>query len=644
MFSTNCTNICRLALRRNNIGHLQKIKRVIPCRKYASNMAESDYSGRGQAEIVENVKPVTNVPFAKQLFLGKFEKDMLVFPEIESNDELNHLNAMADQLDKFFLEDVDSKAIDVNAKIPDETFQQMKDFGLFGMQVPEDYGGLGLNATAYARLTECISTDGAIAVTLAAHQAIGFKGILIAGTDAQKDKYLPKLASGEHIAAFCLTEPSSGSDAASIQTRATLSEDGKTYLLNGGKIWISNGGIADVFTVFAKTPVTNDMGETKDKVTAFIVERKFGGITNGRPEDKLGIRGSNTCEVHFENTPIPVENVLGQPGDGFKIAMNILNSGRFSMGAAGAGMLKKLIGWVSEHITTRSQFGKKLSEFGLIQEKLANVAMTTYVMESMAYMTAGQLDQYQNPDLAVEAAMVKVFASEGCWYSINEAMQMFGGMSYMKDYPYERYLRDARILLIFEGTNEILRLFIALNGVQTAGKELTDAVRKMRDPLNNLGFLMSKGISRMGKSPRLTMELKECVHPVLADPVEDLERNVLLFQRVIEDCLQRHGKDIIDQQLILKRLADIAIDLYACTAVISRASRSKSIGLRNCDHEVLMTQTFTWEANRRINQTIKDIQLNLTISHNQDEYKTRIAKTIAKNNGWAAEHPLARNW
>ncbi|XP_064289343.1 complex I assembly factor ACAD9, mitochondrial-like [Passer domesticus] len=232
--------------------------------------------------------------FAKELFLGTLRKEeVFPYPEI-SNEELAEINQFVGPVEKFFNEEVDSKKIDQDAKIPPETLQGLKDLGLFGMQIPEEYGGLGLSNTMYARLGEISSLDGSIAVTLAAHQAIGLKGILIAGTEEQKAKYLPRLASGEHIAAFCLTEPGSGSDAASIQTRATLSEDGKHFLLNGSKVWISNGGLASIFTVFARTEIVDKDGQVKDKITAFIVERDFGGVTHGKPEDKLGIRGSNS--------------------------------------------------------------------------------------------------------------------------------------------------------------------------------------------------------------------------------------------------------------------------------------------------------------------------------------------------------------
>uniref|UniRef100_A0A8C5QPV0 Acyl-CoA dehydrogenase family member 9 n=1 Tax=Leptobrachium leishanense TaxID=445787 RepID=A0A8C5QPV0_9ANUR len=529
-----------------------------------------------------------NQSYAKGLFLGTInKKEVFPYPEI-SKDELEEISQLVAPVEKFFEEEVDSKKIDENAKIPQETLEGLKNLGLFGIQIPEEYGGLGLSNTMYARLGEITSLDGSIAVTLAAHQAIGLKGILIAGNEEQKAKYLPKLASGEHIAAFCLTEPGSGSDAASIQTRATLSADGKHYILNGSKIWISNGGLAEIFTVFARTEVVDKDGTTKDKITAFIVERAFGGVTHGKAEDKLGIRGSNTCELHFENTKVPVENVIGEVGGGFKVAMNILNSGRFSMGSASAGMIKKLISMTAEYACTRKQFNKKLSDFELIQEKFALMAVKAFVMESMAYLTAGMMDRPGLPDCSVEAAMVKVFSSEGAWQCVSEALQILGGLGYMKDYPYERYLRDSRILLIFEGTNEILRMYIALTGMQHAGKILTGKIKELKR--GNVGVVMelvSKTLrDSIGRTVNLGLTGKDgVVHPSLEESAKKLEENTYCFGNAVQGLLSRFGKTIVDEQLALKRVADILINLYAMTAVISRASRSISIGLRNHDHE-----------------------------------------------------------
>ncbi|KAH3816308.1 hypothetical protein DPMN_117821, partial [Dreissena polymorpha] len=567
--------------------------------------------------------------------------EMLLFPELDKYEDVEHLNELIAPVERFFTENVDSQSIDIEGEIPKELIRQLGELGLFGQQIPHEYGGLELDATGYARMAEVTAMDASVAVTFAGHQAIGLKGILIAGTREQKEKYLPKLATGEQLAAFCLTEPSSGSDAASIQTRATLSEDGKTFHLNGGKIWITNGGIADVFTVFAKTEVTDEQGNREDKMTAFIVERAFGGITSGKPEDKLGIRGSNTCEVHFDNTPVPIENVLGEVGGGFKIAMNILNSGRFSMGSSGAGMLKKLIGFAAEHAISRTQFKEKLMNFGLIQEKFSTMAVTTYAMESMAYLTALNLDSYVEPDLSVEAAIVKVFSSEGCWNCASESLQVLGGLGYMKTYPYERYLRDARILMIFEGTNEILRLFIAMNCLKYAGKELKEFQKLLRNPLKNPSamFLFMRKMS--SRKPKKVMHLNEELHPTLQHEAWMLEQWTQYLEKAVQKLLRQYGNSIIDEQFHLKRLADMAIDLYAMTACIGRTSRSLCMGLKNNDHEKTMTQLFCKEAVHRLENNFEAIMSG--DQSNGDDLRRQIAEKVFTEHGYAASHPLTKN-
>ncbi|XP_029098452.1 acyl-CoA dehydrogenase family member 9, mitochondrial isoform X2 [Monodon monoceros] len=603
--------------------------------------------GRARVAFTASRRPLRTSPpsqaFAKELFLGKIEKkEVFPFPEV-SQDELNEINQFVGPVEKFFTEEVDSQKIDREGKIPNETLEKLKSLGLFGMQVPEEYGGLGLSNTMYARLGEIISLDCSIAVTLAAHQAIGLKGIILAGSEEQKARYLPKLASGEHVAAFCLTEPASGSDAASIRTRATLSEDKKHYVLNGSKVWITNGGLASVFTVFAKTEVVDSNGSVKDKVTAFIVERDFGGITSGKPEDKLGIRGSNTCEVHFENTRVPVENVLGEVGGGFKVAMNILNSGRFSMGSAVAGMLKKLIEMTAEYACTRKQFNRNLSEFGLIQEKFALMAQKAYVMESMAYLTAGMLDQPGFPDCSIEAAMVKVFSSEAAWQCVSEALQVLGGSGYMRDYPYERILRDSRILLIFEGTNEILRMYIALTGLQHAGRILTARVKQLKQ--GNVTTIMETVSQRVRDSLGRTVDLGltgklGAVHPSMEDSAHKLEQNVHDFSRTVETLLLRFGKTIVEEQLVLKRVANILINLYGMTAVLSRASRSIRVGLQNHDHEVLLANIFCTEAYYQNLFALS--QLDKYSPENLDELIKKVSQQVLEKRAYVCAHPLDR--
>uniref|UniRef100_A0A2K5MX17 Complex I assembly factor ACAD9, mitochondrial n=1 Tax=Cercocebus atys TaxID=9531 RepID=A0A2K5MX17_CERAT len=550
--------------------------------------------------------------FAKELFLGKIKKkEVFPFPEV-SQDELNEINQFLGPVEKFFTEEVDSRKIDQEGKIPDETLEKLKSLGLFGLQVPEEYGGLGLSNTMYSRLGEIISMDGSITVTLAAHQAIGLKGIILAGTEEQKAKYLPKLASGEHIAAFCLTEPASGSDAASVQSRATLSEDKKYYILNGLD---TNGGLANIFTVFAKTEVVDSDGSVKDKITAFIVERDFGGV--------------------------PVEN---NPWRSRRwVAMNILNSGRFSMGSAVAGMLKRLIEMTAEYACTRKQFNKRLSEFGLIQEKFALMAQKAYVMESMTYLTAGMLDQPGFPDCSIEAAMVKVFSSEAAWQCVSEALQILGGLGYTKDYPYERILRDTRILLIFEGTNEILRMYIALTGLQHAGRILTARIREFKQAkvttvMETIGRKLRDSLGR-------TVDLgltgnHGVVHPSLADSANKFEENTYYFGHTVETLLLRFGKTIMEEQLVLKRVANILINLYGMTAVLSRASRSIRIGLRNHDHEVLLANTFCVEAYFQNLFTLS--QLDKYAPENLDEQIKKVSQQILEKRAYICAHPLDR--
>ncbi|OWK02395.1 hypothetical protein Celaphus_00010675, partial [Cervus elaphus hippelaphus] len=526
---------------------------------------------------------------------------------------------------KYFLLAVDSRKIDQEGRIPDETLEKLKSLGLFGTQVPEEYGGLGLSNTMYARLGEVIGLDASIAVTLAAHQAIGLKGIILAGSKEQKARYLPRLASGEHVAAFCLTEPASGSDAASIRTRATLSADKRHYILNGAKVWITNGGLANVFTVFAKTEVVDSDGSVKDKITAFIVERDF------------------ACEVHFENTRVPVENVLGEVGGGFKVAMNILNSGRFSMGSTVAGMLKKLIEMTAEYACTRRQFGRSLSEFGLIQEKFALMAQKAYVMESMAYLTAAMLDAPGFPDCSIEAAMVKVFSSEGAWTCVSEALQVLGGAGYVRDYPHERLLRDSRILLIFEGTNEILRMYIALTGLQHAGRILTARVNELKR--GNVTTIMETVGQRLRDSLGRTVDLGltgklGVVHPSLADGAHKLEENVYYFGRSVETLLLRFGKTIVEEQLVLKRVANVLINLYGMAAVLSRASRSIRLGLRDHDHEVLLASIFCSEAYHQNLFTLS--QLDKHSPENLDELLKKVSQQILEKRAYICTHPLDR--
>lgn len=595
----------------------------------------------GRNDYATDVKASQSKSFVMGLFKGQLDvQQVFPFPEVLDSEQESTLKAYVDPVAKFFEESNDPAKNDEIEKVADDTFEGLREMGAFGLQISTDLGGLGLTNTQYARLVEIVgSHDLAVGITLGAHQSIGFKGILLYGNKEQKEKYLPSLATADKVAAFCLTEPSSGSDAGSIRTQAELSEDGKHFILNGGKIWISNGGLAEIFTVFAKTPLKDPKtGEMKDKVTAFIVERSFGGVSSGPPEKKMGIKASNTAEVYFDNVKVPMENVLGNVGDGFKVAMHILNNGRFGMAAALSGTMKGLIMKAADHAGSRVQFGSKLEKFGVIQEKLARMAMCQYVTESMAYMLSANMDQGAT-DFQLEAAISKIFASEAAWFVADECIQILGGMGYMKDCGAERIMRDLRIFRIFEGTNDILRLFVSLTGLQDAGKYLRELQKSLTNPAN-VGLILSEGMKRTRRAVGLKSgpSLTEHVHADLATSAKLLSEASGDFAVTVEKLLIKHGKNIRDEQFLLKRLADAAIDIYGMAAVLSRASRSLNNKAQSAQHEAMITTVYCDEAFDRIRQNLGSLHDSNRVSN--DTKMSRIAMDVIKNVNTVPNHPL----
>jgi len=581
-----------------------------------------------------NKKATHSLSYVQNMFRGMVVPDQAFpFPQALSEEQAENLTMLVPPTEQFMTEVNDSAWNDANERVHPDTVQGLRELGAFGLQVPEDLGGVGLSNTQYARLTEIVGgNDLGVGIFIGAHQSIGFKGILLAGTPEQKAQYLPRLASGEDFAAFALTEPASGSDASSIKTRAEPSADGKSWILNGSKIWISNGGIAEIFTVFAKTPVVDpETGVPTDKVTAFIVERKFGGVSHGPPEKKMGIKCSNTAEVYFEDCPIPAENVLGGVGNGFKVAMQILNNGRFGMAAALSGTMRAGITKAVEHATQRKQFGSRIDSYGTIQEKIARMSMVHYATESMAYMVSGIMDSGAS-DYQLEAAISKIYAAESAWFVTDEAIQILGGMGYMKDCGIEKVMRDLRIFRIFEGTNDILRLFVALTGIQYAGGHLRELQQAVKNPISNFGVVLGEVSKRSKSSLGLGAgnTLADQVHPNLVDVAAQVCKNTEMFGTAVEKLLMKHGKHIINEQFLLNRLAQPAIDIYVTSCMLSRCTLSLNQGLPSAMQEELMTKAFSNEANLRI-------QASLGALKNPTQLETfkmmsQISKNVCENN------------
>lgn len=512
---------------------------------------------------------------AKDLFFGHINEDQ-VFPfPYWTPEQVETGKAMVEAVKRYGEGAFQSEKFDREAMIPKEVLQGLAELGLFGLAVSEEFGGLNLDYGLYARVfSEIASMDGSIATTLGAHQSIGFKALLNEGNAEQKKKWLPKLASGECIAAFCLTEPGAGSDAYSIKTKAVDNKDG-TYSITGQKLWITNGGLAEFYSVFCKTE--HDVaGKKVEKITCFIVEKSFPGISFGNKEDKMGIRASETRAVFFDNVKVPATNIIGELGKGFKIAMNVLNTGRLSLGSGSVGGMKTALKLATAHAKNRKQFGSSINNYGLIQEKLSQMAANIYACESMVYFTTGKMNQGQH-DFSLESAMCKVFCSEKLWETVDKALQIAAGNGYMREYPYERMMRDARINLIFEGTNEILRVFIALTGIKDPADKLRDLGKAadvsavLGDPIKSLGILSGFAKGRLTKM--IGSKSFSKIHPDLEEQGEKLMAQLNEFSIKVENTVIKLGKNIIGNEMPQMRLANMALELFAQLTVLSRTTK-----------------------------------------------------------------------
>ena len=558
---------------------------------------------------------------AKALFCGNIVKSLFwPYPPV-SPDEVDTLRIVLDSVDRF-LEDKrdDFREWDRAGAQPEDFVQSLRDMGLFGLIIPEQYGGIGLSNSGYSRvLQQCSRYDSSASLTIGAHSSIGMKGLLLFGTDAQKQQYLPGLASGELIAAYCLTESGSGSDAASIRCNAVKNAEGG-WTINGEKIWISNGGIADFYTVFARTE--GDAG----KLSAFIVERDRTGVSTGPKEDKLGIRASSTTTVNFSDVTIPADNLLGEEGKGFKIAMSILNNGRTGLGGGAVGGMKACIALAAKQATERKQFGRSIAEFGLIKKKIADMTVDCFAAESAVWMVGHYIDSGHS-DYSIEAAISKVFASEAMFRAANESLQIAAGNGFMKEFPYEQIMRDSRILTIFEGTSEILRLFIALSGMKGPGtllRELQSATDDIFNaPIKGFGLLSDYAGRKFTQLTSLGGDrIVGAVPDELRDDALVFEKYTLELARLTDVLLRRHGRNIVDKQFALQRAADVVIDLFVGLSVLSRVSCMDSDDSEQYRQAVAIAHLFSQKAKRRMNQNLR------AILRNEDETDKSLAQYI----------------
>lgn len=526
---------------------------------------------------------------------------------------------------------IDSARFDEEETIPEDVIRAFAELGMLGLTIPRKYGGLELSSSAYARVFETLSgIDASLAVLVGVHCGLGSKAIVLHGNDEQKERYLPPLARGDFLAAYALTEPDVGSDAQNIKTTATLSKDGTQWRLNGRKIWIGNGHRAGVIATFAQAAVQR-RGETVQRMTAFLIRPDMPGFKVVGTVHKLGIRGSTQAELSYEGLVVPADHLLGGVGRGFGVAVHVLNAGRLTLAAGCTGGTKRTLDEMTTYGEQRVQFGHPLNDFEITQRKLSRMASEIYASDSMLGILASLVDRGDN-DFSLEAACAKVFASEMVWRAADDMVQLAGGRGYVKPYPYERNLRDARINRIFEGANEVLRIFIALNGVQAPAQALKEIGSALRRPLRNLGLLGGYATSRVRLRLGQTSTLDIQVHDRLKRHKEYFEKHVAELGAGTDRAIMRHREKIVDRQLVLERLANMAIDLFATACVIARTqSLIDERGVERCEREIGLCDLFCVEAGRRFrgNRQMLDSR-----EEDVDQVRRDVATAVREGGGY----------
>jgi alkylation response protein AidB-like acyl-CoA dehydrogenase len=563
---------------------------------------------------------VTNTPAKGGSFLLESPAPQDVFTPADLSDDQKLIGQTAEE---FVLKEVLPLVKDLENKKPGlmaELVRKGGELGLMGGGVPEEYGGAGLDKIATTVLTEKLSIYGGFAVTHGAHAGIGTLPIVYFGTEEQKNKYLPKLATGELIGAYCLSEPQAGSDAQNSLTRAELNAEGTHYVLNGQKMWITNGGFADLYIVFAKIG---------DKFTAFIVERAFPGCKPGNEEHKMGIHGSSTTPVFLENCKVPKENLLHEIGRGHIVAFNILNAGRFTLGASCVGGSKYVLMTSSKYSKERKAFGKSIGDFGLMKEKLAEMAIQIFAVESMVYRSAGNIQAMVAAgtgdktahlmkvleEYAIESSIAKVYGSEMLDFVVDEAVQIFGGYGFHEEYPVCRAYRDSRINRIFEGTNEINRMLIIQMLMKRAmGGELAliPAAMKLADEI------------LAGPS------FEETPEGILADETRVVANAKKIFLQSAGGAVQKFREKLADEQELVAALANIVMEVYAMESCLLRAQKAaESKGEAANAAMIAAARVFISDAMERVEHEAKRV---LAAVHEGDMLTTQMAvlKRFAK--------------
>ncbi|GAA5508715.1 acyl-CoA dehydrogenase family protein [Novipirellula caenicola] len=564
-------------------------------------LAQREQQMRKAEELLGSLPQALGI--AKGLFHGRFIHNwVFAYPALTMQQRADVTEAEL-KLIQFCDANLDPQQIDRAADIPRHVIDGLAELGLLGMTAPASFGGRGFSQKQYCRLLEVIgSRCSSTSIFVNAHHSIGMRGLLLFGSDQQKRKWLPDLVNGKKLAAFALTEPEAGSDASNVQTTATPTPDGSHFVLNGQKRYITNGAIADVLTVMARTPVE---GSDETAITAFLVTPDMPGFHVTEPRmEKLGIRGTATAKLAFENLHVPRDNILGPLGKGLKVALTVLDFGRTTFGACCTGAAKTCLRLANDHARQRHQFGRSLAEFELVQKKLARMAAWTYAMEATTTVTAGLIDRGLE-DYMLETAMLKVWSTERLWTIVNDAFQIYGGAAYFTDQPLERMLRDHRINQIGEGANEVLMSFIALTGMRGPGMKMKEVNDAIKHPIGGFATVGHFGIDAVRL--RLRAPAVPVRSPALRPAARRLGKQIKRLGTTVQWTLVHHREEILDRQLLLERIAWIAMELYATASSLSRLDSELVNGDRS---HTATANYFIADSLRRVDRCFRNLRDN----------------------------------
>ena len=595
---------------------------------------EQDQQQLEKAKDLMEAGPDEDMGFVRSLFFGRLRLDKVLPYPRQDPDEAVRTDDLLAELDSFLSRHVDPDRIDAEEQVPPTVIDGLAELGVLGLTVPRRYGGGGFSHAAYCRVLERVSrTCASTAVLIGAHQSIGLKALLLNGTEPQKKRWLPDLASGKKLAAFCLTEPEAGSDAANVQTTARLSNDGQHWIINGEKKFATNAALAGFMTVMARTR-SADNGHKKDKVTAFIVTPDLPGFEVISPNrTKCGIRGTSQATLRFRDMSVPRDQVLGEFGRGLKVALTVLGYGRCTLSAGCLGGAKVALAMAVEHVRRRRQFGRTLGEFHLIKKKIAGMAEMTFAMEALTYLAAGLVDRHEE-DLMLETAICKLFCSEAGWRVVDDALQIHGGEGYMRENGLERMLRDARINRIVEGTTEVMTSFVALMGMKGVGEEFEQIVRSARHPIENLGRL-SRFARHEWRDVVVGHAFGNALRPLNSQLIGEgrvLARLARRLARDVSRLLATHREKILDLQITQERVAWSAVELYAMAAVISRLQsmlneRPADRQNPSFERDLRVGKGYCHHAAERITHRLNDLFAN------RDHETLAVADTVLESDG-----------